>query len=162
MSVDDVDVYHNGIKWTPFSIVGNSKYYTVASDGQFYVRMTNGSNLLSFSVVYPFDFQIEGIYGYNVAAQNTPGSLLVEGSYLQLESVPQSRVENYWVKSTGAAIADLELSASNNAVVQKLTKDAGYGSEWVHLTVTKDSADPSHPTEIYVGNVMSIFIARLT
>ena len=158
----DISVYNNEVLWEPTSVSGQQLYYTVSSGGSFMIKHADGRTLLTFSVVIPQDFTIYQILNGSGADVGRPGTLLTENTYLQIAKRSSKGIFNAWVRSTGDDIRTLELSATNNAIVQLGPVESSFGNEYTHVNADLSACTVGEPCSMYVGNVLVFYIAEIT
>lgn len=158
----DIRVWNGTTEWTPQSVVGNTQYYNVSSDGEFYVKHSDGRTLLSFSVVIPQSFTIDVLLAWLTTDPLVPHDVIAEGTYRQRDTWKRGTEYGIWVKSTGKSIVNLPLSATNGAVVTSLPKASGYGDEYLSIKVDTSASSVGQPVSVYVGNVLVVYFATLT
>lgn len=157
-----VKVYNEDTEWAPQSIVGNTQYYNVYSEGAFTIRHVDGRVLLTFSVIIPQDFILYQYINHDISNPLVPGGVLTEYTYRQLAS--RSRGVDFlsWVRSEGTPIVGLQLTATNNAVPSVLEKNPNYGDDYLHFTVDLSRCTIGQPLEVFVGNVLVIYVNEIT
>lgn len=132
------------------------------SNGPYYLYDASRNIVFDFSVDVGQDFFIDTLNGYNQENPLIPGQLLREGTYYQLATRTKTTAMTLWVKSTGTGIASLDLSATNNAVVSWQPKGDEYGDDYIYISVKYNDSVVGSPVSVYVGNVLVVYIERLT
>lgn len=159
---DDIAVYNDAIPWSPVSIEGDVLVFNMQSNGKYFIYDNARKIVFDFSVDVGQDFFIDALYGYNQENPLIPGNLLRSGTYAQLDTRTKSSTLPLWVKSTGTGIASLDLSATNNAEVSLRTKSDEYGDDYIFFNVKFHDSVVGSPVSVYVGNVLVVYIERLT
>lgn len=157
-NVTDIELYVDGVKWIPTSISEFYHTYNVQSNGRFIFKVSNDV-IFTFEVRNEQDFTIEHVYGVNSSNPTEPGEIRTTNTYYQIDRVGISSLI-FWVKSTGTAISDLDISASDGATVTKEAKATAYGDNYVRIKATV--TDTTKPLSVYIGNVLVLYVAEFT
>lgn len=159
---EQVNVYDRGLEWIPISQGELRRNYRVNADASLSVITSDGITHLTFSVELPQDFTI---LSYNTYRQDNPG--VPSGSfesrpYWQLGSRGKTQPINNWVRSDGVDVSGLDLTATNGAVVTRLIKSDSVGNDYCHFGVDFSASTIGEPVSIFLGNVLILYIARIT
>lgn len=159
LPVVSVSVWNGNTEWTPQSVSGSIQQYTVSSGGSFTIRTSEGRVLLSFSVIIPQDFTIDSCYTSSSEASRIPGTVVSVGTYMQVDERTKDMRLFRWVKSTGADIMSLDITATNGAVVTREVKEEQYGDDWVRFTVSLTEVPIGRDVSVFIGNVLVLYLA---
>lgn len=153
--VTDIELYVDGVKWTPTSVSENYHTYNVQSNGHFVFKVRNDV-IFNFDVRNEQDFTISHIYGSNSTDPTTPGPIRATNRYLQIDNAT-SHVYNVWVESNGKDISDLDITASDGATASDLPKASQYGNTYRRIQITAE--DTTQSVSVKLGNVLVVYIS---
>lgn len=156
--VTDIELYVDGVKWTPTSVSEYYHSYNVQSNGHFIFKIRNDV-IFNFDVRNEQDFTIDAILNVNNSNPTSPGGVLATGTFQQRPQTPYRQI-GFWVKSTGKDISTLALTATGGASVASQPKASQYGNDYVRLTL--NAQDATAPVTVKVGNVLVMYIAQFT
>lgn len=157
--ISQIKLFNDNTEWQPVSTSGNTATYNMQSNGMYIIKV--GSDIIySFRNDNEQDFTIDATYEYNQTNPNEPGPVARAGTYIQWKSALTSDTPSRWVKSTGAAIANLELTATNGATVTASAKDSQYGDDYVRFSIKLNNA--SGAVSVFLGNVLVMYIENVT
>lgn len=159
--MDEISVWNNNQQWTPVSIEGNVLVFNVQSNGEFYVYDNGRKILFSFVNDMQQDFTIYSVNAYSNANPSRPGTELTKFSYQQDLSRAKDFSTIFWVKSTNVDIRDLTLRGVNCYVTRATPIASDVGNEWSAIYTRLEYAQTSMPVEIYLGDVLVYYIARV-
>lgn len=149
--ISSIDVYNNGIKWTPTSSTANSKTYNVQSNGYFVIK--NGNDIIfTFTNANPVDFNIDTVVMYPDSDRIIRGN----GTYWQVDASQglsrKGASIRIGVKSTGA-----DISAFTPTIEQGSISDVVYTDSELRFTALNDGTVGAS-NSIFVGNVLVAYI----
>lgn len=153
--ISTIEVYNNGIKWTPTSSTGHSKTYNVQSNGRFEVKSGNDI-IFTFDNNPTQDFVIREVVTWPYTNRNVRAT----GSYWQVEAGngadEAGRHFSLGVTSTGQDISTLTITATNSTI----SNIEVVGGE-VRFEVTNNS-NIGQPNSVYIGNVLVLYVSAIT
>lgn len=156
--ISQIKLFNDNTEWQPVSTSGNTATYNMQSNGMYIIKV--GSDIIfSFRNENEQDFTIDATYESNQTNPNEPGPIARTGTYIQRESSRTTDTPSRWVKSTGANIANLELTATNGATVTASEKATQYGDDYVRFTLTLTNATGA--VSVFLGNVLIMYIANI-
>lgn len=151
--VTDIELYVDGVKWTPTSVSEFYHSYNVQSNGHFIFKVRD-------DVIFTFDVRSEQDFtiGYVATAGTGEENIRAEGRYwqvpIQASISVKGRGTSLIVTSNGKDISGLEPSITNGTITN-VTREEN------KLTFgVVNNADVGEPNGIYVGNVLVVYIAE--
>lgn len=151
--VTDIELYVDGVKWTPTSVSEFYHTYNVQSNGHFIFKVRD-------DVIFTFDVRNEQDFTIgDVATPTSTGrNVRAVGTYWQVPIAAtasrQNQTTTYGVTSTGKDISDLTPRIDVGEI-----SNVTYDNNELRFKA-KNTADVGSPNAVYVGNVLIAYIAE--
>lgn len=151
--VTDIELYVDGVKWTPTSVSEFYHSYNVQSNGHFIFRVRNDV-IFQFNVQTGQDFEI--LY---IAYEQTGGGIgnhITDGTYEQTENGTNQR--SRFIASTGANVQEFEITCENGTCTRAETQPEDVSITHIRVKAT----DTTQPTSVKIGNVLVYYATPVT
>lgn len=144
--ITDIELYVNGVKWTPTSISENYRTYNAQSQGHYVFRIGD-------DVIFAFDVRTE----QDFAILKTKYSTAETDGYSQIATTAAGGFIECSVTSTGQSLDSLDVTVEGGGSITDVTADGTTVTfRWVRPTSAQDT-----PCVIKVGNVMTHYIVKI-
>lgn len=153
--ITTIDLYNDGVKWTPTSSTVNSKTYNVQSNG-YYVIKSGADIIFTFNNRNNQDFVIDGIFNRDTTDATMPGNRLTTAKYLQISGAQKLESYSIFIKSNGKDLSELTPTADNDAIATIAQKSTSLGNEWAKVNINFTNA--TAPVSVKLGNVLILYI----
>lgn len=159
-SFDEIKLYNNDQEWTGEVFEGNKVKYNLFSNGTFKILNSQFKTIFNFSADIAFDFSIASVNSASTSTPLFPGEVLASNTYAQIASRDR-RQFSIWTISADNDLSNLELSATNGAVVRSYDKSPTLDGKYLRILIDLSAVELGSSVSIIVGNVMVAFIERV-
>lgn len=159
--IEEISVWNNGIKWSSVSVEENVLVFNLQSNGDFFIYENDRNVIFDFSNDMQQNFSIESTNSYSLTDPSRPGIEITKYSYRQDLSHDKSYSTIFWVKSTNLNIRHLPIRGVNCSANIATPIASDVSREWTAIYFKLSDSTANIPAEIYVGNVLVLYIVRV-